>query len=72
MGNSNDCVTVTRQARQKGVNLYIDQVTWERTLENANIPIDTPLSKIRVKRYYTKYDIILRVKRIKTPDKIRG
>ena len=50
MGNYNDCVTVTRKGRQTGVNLYIDGETWNRTLDNAGIPRDTPLDELKVKK----------------------
>lgn len=35
------------------VDIRIDGETWEYTLENAGIPLDTPLNQIKVMRVKT-------------------
>ena len=50
----------------KGVEILINQETWENALKESNIPLDTPIEDLRVTRYWTKSrNIILRVKHIK-------
>lgn len=54
-----------QQGRMKGVYIPLDQETWENALKESNIPIDTPIEKLRIKRYMTKSrNILLRVKHI--------
>lgn len=66
MREPNDYVTVTRKGREKGVNIYIDYETWKNALNNLNIPENIPLSKLRIKRYQTKKNIIIKIKMVKT------
>lgn len=50
----------------KGAYIPIDQDTWETALRESNIPLDTPVDELRVKRYCTKSrNIIIRVKHVK-------
>lgn len=64
-GDAKKWIKVRRKGRMKGVEIYLDQETWEMTLKNSNIPTDTPLDNLRVTRYFTKSrNIIIRVKHI--------
>jgi len=54
-----------RKGRMTGVDIQIDGETWTDTLRKAEIPLDTPLDELRIKRYPCKGGrIILKVKRI--------
>lgn len=44
----------SRTGRMTGVNVTIDGETWQYVLNHAGIPIDTPLSQIKIRRYATK------------------
>ena len=58
-------VKVSRRGRMKGVEVQIDQETWENALTQSGIPLDTPLEEIRVTRYMTRSrNILLRVQHI--------
>lgn len=46
-----DLVKPIRSGRMKGVVIPIDAETWEYTLTRANIPLDTPVSQLRIRRY---------------------
>jgi hypothetical protein len=48
-----------RSGRMKGVMIPIDQETWERTLQMAGIPVNTPLDRLRIKRFAGKTKTIL-------------
>jgi hypothetical protein len=54
-----DYVRPIRSGRMRGVMISIDQETWERTLQMAGIPVNTPLDKLRVKRFAGKTKTIL-------------
>lgn len=55
-----------RSGRMKGVYIPIDMETWEYVLRQSGIPIDTPLSKLNIRRYATKdLRIILKVSLVK-------
>lgn len=63
---AHDFVRPYRSGRMKGVYVPIDQETWEHTLRMAQIPLDTPLSKIQIRRYPSKAKtIILKVSLVK-------
>lgn len=66
MTEAQEFVTPTRTQRMAGVDIRIDGETWNYTLENAGIPIDTPLDQLKVRRYATKGGrIILKVQRVR-------
>lgn len=44
----------SRTGRMTGVNVTIDGETWQYVLNHAGIPINTPLSQIKIRRYATK------------------
>lgn len=54
-----DFVKPTRYGRMTGVNISIDGDTWEYVLNHAKIPIDTPLTNIRIRRYRSKHKCII-------------
>lgn len=59
-----DFVRPSRSGRMRGVRVVIDQDTWEYVLQQAKIPKDTPLGKLKLRRYRSKAGaIILKVMR---------